>query len=250
MPASYTSISPDKLARLVGTAAAPTLIDARVDEDFSADPRLILGAVRRSHLDVQDWASRPTSQSVIVVCHKGKKLSEGTAVWLRCCNVAAENLEGGQVACKEANHPTVPAARIDPAACPWPIRRFVDPTAVFLFVAPAEIEAVAERFEATPFDIENVFWSRRGELCAFDVMLKEFGLSSPALRRRYGAPRSVSRGAGPACGIARAVAHVGRRPRAVERRSPALRRILPMVPRRDQGVAQLANQQGQARPKA
>ncbi|SFJ80356.1 rhodanese-like domain-containing protein [Bradyrhizobium sp. Gha] len=112
MSASYTSISPDKLSRLVGTPAAPTLIDVRIDEDFSADPRLIPGAVRRSHLDVQDWASRLSGQSVVVVCHKGQKLSEGTAAWLRCCNVAAESLEGGQVGWKEANHATVPAARI------------------------------------------------------------------------------------------------------------------------------------------
>lgn len=128
---------PDRLSRLIGTAAAPTLIDVRIDEDFSADPRLIPGAVRRSHLDVQDWASRLMAQSVVVICHKGKKLSEGAAAWLRCGRVAAEIL-----------------------------------------------------------------------------------------------------------------AHVLRRPRAVERRFPALRRVLPMVPRRDQRDAHLADQQGQVRPEA
>jgi rhodanese-related sulfurtransferase len=202
MSSSYTTISPDKLSRLIGTAAAPTLVDVRIDEDFSADPRLIPGAVRRSHLDVQDWASRLTGKSVVVVCHKGKKLSEGTAAWLRCSNIAAEVLEGGHVGWKEANHPTVPASKIpkrdgrgrtvwvtrarpkiDRIACPWLIRRFVDPAAVFLFVTPAEVETVAERFDATPFDIENVFWSHRGELCTFDVMVKEFGLSTPPMER-------------------------------------------------------------------
>jgi hypothetical protein len=54
---SYTSISPDKLSRLIGTTNAPTLIDVRIDELFAVDPRLIPGARRRSHLDVQDWAS-------------------------------------------------------------------------------------------------------------------------------------------------------------------------------------------------
>ncbi|MES5485240.1 sulfurtransferase, partial [Bradyrhizobium sp. INPA03-11B] len=54
---SYTSISSEKLSRLIGTAKAPTLVDVRIDEDFTADPRLIPGAIRRSHLDVQDWAS-------------------------------------------------------------------------------------------------------------------------------------------------------------------------------------------------
>ena len=57
---SYTSISPDKLARLIGTVKAPTLIDVRIDEDFAADPRLIPGATRRSHQDLHDWAPRLT----------------------------------------------------------------------------------------------------------------------------------------------------------------------------------------------
>jgi hypothetical protein len=51
---SYSSISTDKLSRLIGTPSAPALIDVRIDEDFAADPRLIPGAVRRSHRDIQD----------------------------------------------------------------------------------------------------------------------------------------------------------------------------------------------------
>jgi hypothetical protein len=42
---------------------------------------------------------------------------------------------------------------------------------------------VAERFGAVPFDIEGVFWSHRGELCTFDVMIEEFGLRSEPLLR-------------------------------------------------------------------
>jgi rhodanese-related sulfurtransferase len=199
---SYTAISSDKLSRLIGTATAPALIDVRSDEDFAADPRLIPGAVRRAHEDVQDWASSLLGRSVVVICHKGQKLSEGTAAWLRHAGVAAEILEGGQTAWNEAKLPTVPAdkipkrdgrgrtvwvtrsrPKIDRIACPWLIRRFVDPGAVFLFVASAEVPGVAERFEATPFDIEHVFWSHRGELCTFDIMVKEFGLSTPPLER-------------------------------------------------------------------
>ena len=90
---SYTSISSDKLARLIGTAKAPTLIDIRIDEDFTADPRLIPGAMRRSHRDLQDWAPKLTGQSVVVICHKGLKLSEGAAAWLRQSGIAAETLE-------------------------------------------------------------------------------------------------------------------------------------------------------------
>jgi rhodanese-related sulfurtransferase len=199
---SYSSISPDKLSRLIGTANAPALIDVRLDDDFAADPRLIPGARRRSHLDIEDWASRLAGQSAVIICQKGQKLSEGTAAWLRHCNVAAEILEGGHAAWTQADLPTVPAdkvpkrdergrtvwvtrerPKIDRIACPWLIRRFVDPGAVFLFVASGEVEAVAERFNATPFDIENVFWSHRGEFCTFDVMVREFGLSTTPLER-------------------------------------------------------------------
>jgi rhodanese-related sulfurtransferase len=199
---SYTSISSEKLFRLVGTANAPALVDVRIHEDFAADPRLIPGAVRRSHLEVQDWASRMTGQSVVVICNKGQKLSEGTAALLRCSSVEAEVLEGGHLGWTAAELPAVPAdkipkrdgrgrtvwvtrsrPKIDRIACPWLIRRFIDPAAVFMFVTASEVEAVAERFAATPFDIENVDWSHRGELCTFDVMVKEFGLSTPPLER-------------------------------------------------------------------
>jgi hypothetical protein len=66
--------------------------------------------------------------------------------------------------------------KIDRIACPWLIRRFVDPEAVFLFVAASEVMAVAERFSATPFDVDGVFWSHRGDTCTFDTMLDAFGL--------------------------------------------------------------------------
>jgi hypothetical protein len=88
--------------------------------------------------------------------------------------------------------------KIDRIACPWLIRRFVDPSAVFLFVAPGEVLGVAERFGAAPFDIEGVYWSHRGEECTFDVMIEEFGLATaPLLRlaalvRGYRPPRSCA----------------------------------------------------------
>ena len=59
--------------------------------------------------------------------------------------------------------------------------RFVDPAAVFLFVKPSEATAVAETFQATPFDIEGVHWSHRGDKCTFDVMIEELGLITKPL---------------------------------------------------------------------
>ena len=199
---SYTSISIDKLGRLIGTGHAPLLIDVRTDDDFAADPRLIPGAQRRNHKTVSQWATALPQAPVIVICQKGHKLSEGVAAWLRHDGIAAETLDGGFAGWATARMPLVPEARLPPRdaqgrtvwvtrsrpkidriACPWLIRRFVDPQAVFLFVAPSEVEAVGERFGATPFDIDNTFWSHRGEFCTFDVMIEEFGLATPPLLR-------------------------------------------------------------------
>jgi len=109
---SYSSISSEKLSRLIGTANAPTLVDLRIDEDFAADPSLVPGAIRRSHLDIQDWAGGLKGRSVVVIGQKGQKLSEGAAAWLRHGNIAAEILDGGHVAWKQARLPTVPADKI------------------------------------------------------------------------------------------------------------------------------------------
>jgi rhodanese-related sulfurtransferase len=196
---SINSIFPQKLVRLVGVPHGPALIDVRTDDDFAADPRLIPGAVRRSHETAASWTTAFAGRSTVVICQKGQKLSEGVAAWLRHGNASsAEVLAGGHTAWAEAGLPLVPHAKLPPRdtqgrtvwvtrarpkvdriACPWLIRRFVDPAAVFLYVAPPEVQAVAERFFGAAFDIEgeDVFWSHRGDLCTFDVMVREFGLS-------------------------------------------------------------------------
>ena len=199
---SYTTISSDKLARLIGTANAPVLFDVRTSEDFAADPRLIPGSIKLGHGDVLEWGGQYAGRATIVACLRGAKLAQGTAAWLRQLGVQAETLDGGFEGWKEANLPLIDAAKLPPRdakgrtvwvtrarpkvdriACPWLIRRFVDPNAVFLFVAPSEVSAVGERFNAAPFDIENVFWSHRGERCTFDIMVEEFGLATPPLLR-------------------------------------------------------------------
>ena len=81
--------------------------------------------------------------------------------------------------------------RIDRIACPWLIPRFLDPRAEILFFAPAEVLGVTELHYASPFDIENVFWSHRGEFCTFDVMLAEFGLIISAPDRLFAIVRGA-----------------------------------------------------------
>jgi rhodanese-related sulfurtransferase len=201
---SPSSISLIKLARLIGRPDCPVLVDVQTDEDFASDPRLIPGAVRRPFATVAEWGSEFDGKPVVVICQKGLKISAGVAALLRHHGVAAENLEGGVLAWADAGMPLVPAAKVPPRdergrtvwvtrarpkidriACPWLIRRFVDPAAVFLYVPPSEVMGVAERFSATPFDIDraDVFWTHRGDTCTFDVMVDEFGLAIEPLLR-------------------------------------------------------------------
>lgn len=199
---SNISISAAQLSKLVGLPDAPVIIDVRIPDDVAADPRRLPGSVSRSHTDVSAWANAYAGQRVVVSCQRGLKLSEGVAAWLRHHGIAAENLTGGFEAWRDAGGLLLRSAalpprdaagrsvwvtrtrpKVDRIACPWLIRRFVDRHAVFLFVSPSEVAAVAERFAATPFDIEGVFWSHRGERCTFDVMVEEFGLATPALDR-------------------------------------------------------------------
>ena len=102
---SYTSISPDKLSRLIGTAKTPALIDVRTDEDFAADPRLIPGAIRRNHQAAEDWGVAILRPSSSWSARAARNSAQGTAAWLRQLGVAAEvarrrfrGLEGGKTA--------------------------------------------------------------------------------------------------------------------------------------------------------
>lgn len=205
MPAP-DAISCDQLARLLGTPKSPILLDVRRDAVRAEDPRLVPGA---RVLEEHDLAPRRLSAlarelagPVVVICAEGHRLSQGTAAWLRHEGVQAEYLLGGQAAWTASGLPLIDPGKItardehgrslwitrsrpkiDRIACPWLIRRFVDPLAVFLFVAPAEVQGVAEQFGAMPYDIEGTFWSHRDDLCTFDVLLAEFGLSTPGLDR-------------------------------------------------------------------
>src|SRR5689334_6832048 len=191
------SISPDKLFRLIGTANCPAIVDVWPDGD-----ELLPAALRRPAETVRDWAGALAGRNAVIFCVHGHERGAGVAAILRSEGIEAETLEGGFAAWREAGLPVIDAAKlpardaegrtvwvtrarpkVDRIACPWLIRRFVDPNAVFLFVAPSEVVAVGERFNAAPFDIENVFWSHRGERCTFDVMVEEFDLATPPLLR-------------------------------------------------------------------
>lgn len=72
--------------------------------------------------------------------------------------------------------------KVDRVACPWLIRRFVDPDAEFDFVPADEVMLVAQREEATPFDVPDVELGHHGKECSFDAIVRKYGLGKdPAL---------------------------------------------------------------------
>lgn len=199
---SPTDITVPQLARLIGLPDAPVIVDVCIDEDFESDPRMIPSAFRHPFHDIAALAPGLAGSRVAVICKKGLKLSQGAAAILRDHGIAAESLAGGNFAWRDANEPLIPSAKLPPRnaegrtvwvtrhrpkidriACPWLIRRFVDRNAQFLFVAPAEVLNVAEKFDATPFDVEDVFWSHREDRCTFDTMIEELALETEPLRR-------------------------------------------------------------------
>jgi rhodanese-related sulfurtransferase len=199
---SPTEITVPQLSRLIGLPGAPALIDARTSEEFKSEPFLLPAARHRDVQALSAWGNGYAGQSVIVYCSNGHEISQGAAAWLRHAGVDAQTLAGGFRAWRTAGQPVVRADRLPERdelgrtvwvtrarpkiiriACPWLIRRFVDPDAVFLFVAPSEVLTVAERFRATPFDTGHGIWNDRGAGCTFDVMLEEFNLMNEPLSR-------------------------------------------------------------------
>lgn len=212
MPDLYPPLSPKDLSQLIGTADCPVVIDCRIDEDVDLEPRLLPTAHRRSAFQAADWAMEYQGCAVILYCHKGLKVSQGAAAWLRHHGVPATVLTGGIVGWKEADLPListgdlpnregegrtvwVAASRpgVPQLACAWLIRRFIDPAAVFLFVDASEVGAVADRFGAMTFEGEHSPLNNSEDRTAFDVMLEEFGLTSAPLQSLAALVRGTDR---------------------------------------------------------
>ncbi|HEY6970098.1 MAG TPA: chromate resistance protein ChrB domain-containing protein [Candidatus Angelobacter sp.] len=76
--------------------------------------------------------------------------------------------------------------KVDRVACPWLIRRFVDPQAEFLFVPESELLKAAEQHRAIPYDaprIAAIKLNHRGNRCTFDAIIEDYKLEDPALQR-------------------------------------------------------------------
>lgn len=198
------SITPNELWNAIATYDAPLIVDVRHHDAYRESPRLLPSAIWRNTTQTAHWSSElGRARPIVIACNAGHEMSQWVVAELRAAGFDAHMLEGGYEGWTKAGLPFVnkpeldriapkwPSQwvtrrrpKLDRVACPWLIRRFLDPHAQILFVDPDQVVNVARESGATPFDILNVELSHEGERCTFDTMLKLFGLEGePSLAR-------------------------------------------------------------------
>lgn len=192
------SVSAIKLNSELAGPQAPLLIDVRRAPAFRAATDMAAGALRRDPAAIASWAQAlPPAARVVVYCVHGHEVSQDAARALREAGIDARYLEGGfEEGWKAAGSPvtakpgqastrwvTRERPKIDRIACPWLIKRFVDPDAEFLYVPSTEVGRAARESIAVPYDVPNVAFGHDGERCSFDAFLRIFRLADPALDR-------------------------------------------------------------------
>jgi rhodanese-related sulfurtransferase len=187
-----TVITPAELARAIDGFPPPTLIDARAPDAFERDHRVIPGAIRRDSRAATTCADIDTWRPAVVYCERGGEASRNATAALRASGFDARSLEGGIEAWRASNGdlaahkaPTrwVTRARpkIDRIACPWLVRRFIDPAAQFFYVPASDVRAFGDANAATPFDIAGVPYGHDAERCSFDAFVRLHDLHDEAL---------------------------------------------------------------------
>ena len=72
--------------------------------------------------------------------------------------------------------------KVDRVACPWLIKKFIDPEAEFRFVPGDSVLSVAEREGAIPFDVAGVELGHHHGKCSFEAMVGKYRIEDPAIR--------------------------------------------------------------------
>jgi rhodanese-related sulfurtransferase len=197
------AITVSSLRALTGSAASPLVIDVRRVPAFEADTGMLAGATWRDPFAADTWMKfLPRHRDIVVYCVHGHEISKNTCALLRASGFEASYLAGGIEAWKESNAPilrkrpelSVPSPinlpskwitrehpKIDRIACPWLIRRFIDPLAEFLYAPSADVLDTAKSLAATPYDVPNVQFSHRDGACSFDAFIADFEIVDPAL---------------------------------------------------------------------
>ena len=191
------SISADTIYARLGTAAAPVLLDVREPAAFDADGAQIVGAVRRPPADAHLWrAQLPQGRVVALYCQNGTGNSLRLTQWLIEGGVEAFYLAGGidewrrkGFATRRRTGPaptqwvTRERPKVDRIACPWLVRRFIDPEAIFYYMPAANVRGFSAWSGAVPYDVDGAEFGHHGDNCSFDAFLTLFQIKDAALER-------------------------------------------------------------------
>ncbi len=187
MDGTPNSILADDLYARLGTASAPTVLDVRRNDAFNADDRLIVSAVRCDVASERHWLDGlPTGRPVVVYCTDGGECGQGAAAALRKAGWQRRGVPTHRKFDARAHKwVTRERPKIDRIACPWLIRRFIDPRAEFIYAAAREVLSVAAKTGATPFDVEGVEFAHEGDRCSM-AAYRHPGVLSPMLAGTLG----------------------------------------------------------------
>lgn len=205
MDTASKPISPASLATVVGSRAAPLLIDVRKAEAFAESDYFLPGSIRWDYnADMAMPAELANAKRAVAYCVKGAEVGiHGAALLANAnANLEAAYLEGGLrdwqaaglVAVKKRPDLGVDGERvsrwvtrarpkIDRIACPWLIRRFIDPRAEFFYVPTKEVFDFAKANHAVAYDIPGAPLEHDGAHCSFDAFISAFELKSAVLNR-------------------------------------------------------------------
>lgn len=182
----------------LGLKDGPRLLDARSNEDLECVPRMIPSAVRFNTQRATAAAHQFPPQRPIVLYSSRAHDLDPAAQALAARGLRVSIIDGGIERWLGENRPTIKVRaelgvpggsqwvtrerpKIDRVACPWLVRRFIDPLATFFYVPATQVRAEAAALEAQPYDIPDVMFSHRGPRCSFDAFLDEFDLHDPFL---------------------------------------------------------------------
>ena len=177
---------------LLNRGFGPLVIDVRRTEANAESSGVIPSAIRRDpEAIVSWWRDLDLARPIVVYCISGHEVSQGAAAFLDEHGLPAHYLESGFAGWTEAGETVVPKPgtlsrwvtrerpKIDRIACPWLIRRFIDPDAQFIHVPAKDVRRVAAETGATPYDVPDVEFTHVGEGCSFDAFVARYRLSDP-----------------------------------------------------------------------
>ena len=194
-----STVTCEALYQQLGLPNAPIIVDTRHASACETTPRLIAGALRGDPDALGSWShSLPRARPIVTYCEHGGAVSGASADALAAQGFSAAVLTGGLQAWLDAGHPSIRIRRelhvpggsrwvtrerpkIDRLACPWLIRRFIDPQASFFYAPAHRVRSEAEPLRAEPYDIADVRFSHRGARCSFDAFIEEFDLHDPVI---------------------------------------------------------------------